>query len=120
MSQKRLQTGRWGESLAADYLAGRGYEIVEKNARTAYGEIDLVVRRDQELVFVEVKTRRGLMYGFPEEAVHAQKQEHLRAAAQAYLQVHPDLEMSWRIDVIAILHEPGKPPNITHFENAVQ
>ena len=120
MSQKRQEVGRWGEKLAAAYLAQQGYDILEQNVRTAYGEIDLVVQRAHELVFVEVKTRRSLQYGFPEESVHARKQEHLRASALAYLQTHPDLEMNWRIDVIAILDRPGSEPELTHFENAVQ
>jgi putative endonuclease len=123
--------GRWGEAVAADYLSGRGYTILEYNARTPYGEIDLVARQaDKRLprepgggfvtVFVEVKTRSSRMFGMPEVSVTSRKQAHMLAAAQSYLQGHPELEGDWRIDVIAIQRfHPDRPPAIRHFENAV-
>jgi len=133
MKTLRQRVGSWGESLAAEYLRQRGYTILERNARTPYGEIDLVARQEQVhggqggalpagsvTVFVEVKTRTSTAFGLPEEAVTARKREHLLAAAQAYLQAHPDLEGDWRVDVIAILSSSSrKEPRITHFENAV-
>ena len=140
--------GRWGESLAADYLLARGYQILERNARTPYGEIDLVAcqicpvdadvipivgdcfggrtppRNDIPyrvvIVFVEVKTRRSSAYGLPEAAITARKQTHLLNAAQSYLQTHPDLYGDWRIDVIAIrCTRAGTQPEVIHFENAI-
>jgi putative endonuclease len=133
MSRSRQAFGRWGESLAAEYLAGQGYTILERNARTPYGEIDLVARQVEEFsaaegdqsrayatIFVEVKTRSSRSFGLPEEAVTSRKQAHMLAAAQAYLQQHPELEGSWRIDVIAIQrYHASEPPTILHFENAV-
>lgn len=136
MSHSRQAFGRWGESLAAEFLSERGYTILDRNARTPYGEIDLVVRQEEEsrldetafgekcsgyaTIFVEVKTRSTRAYGPPEESVTKRKQAHMLAAAQAYLQQHPELEGSWRIDVIAIQrYEPDRPPTILHFENAI-
>ena len=131
----RQALGRWGEELAADYLADRGYRILDRNARTEYGEIDLVARHegqprqntsvDSEVpasmtVFVEVKTRSSTNFGFPEQAVDDRKQERLLAAAQAYLQAHPELGGDWRVDVIAIQRSRrGDEPEIIHFENAL-
>ena len=135
MKTTRQALGRWGESLAADYLVERGYTILERNARTPYGEIDLVAHLDCDqgaanqsdptapqfvVVFVEVKTRSSTAFGLPEAAVSARKQAHILAAAQAYLQAHPDLGDDWRVDVIAIQRsKTGDQPVITHFENAV-
>lgn len=115
--------GAWGETLAAQQMEASGYTILERNARTPYGELDIVARQSGSAgavtVFVEVKTRRSTAYGHPEESVTAHKQAHLLAAAQAYLQAHPELEGDWRIDVIAIQYqETQAPPRIIHFENA--
>lgn len=143
MKNPRQLLGKWGESLAADYLIAKGYSILERNARTSYGEIDLVVCQESDLsnqegkrlrqneagrsssasitVFVEVKTRSTPAYGMPEESVTPLKRSHLLSAAEAYMQAHPDLEQVWRIDVIAIQKEAGiKTPVITHFENAIE
>jgi putative endonuclease len=115
-----MSLGRWGEALAADYLLGRGYTLVQRNARTPYGEIDLVMRQAEVTVFVEVKTRTSDQFGFPEEAITARKREHLLAASLSFLQEHPEYEGDWRIDVIAIRRlDPGKPARIRHFENAI-
>jgi putative endonuclease len=115
----RQALARWGENLAAETLAERGYQILARNARTPHGELDLVARQGTITVFVEVKTRTSTAYGLPEEAVTATKQAHLLASAQHYLQTHPDLDGDWRIDVIAIRRLPNQPPEIVHFENVV-
>jgi putative endonuclease len=116
----RQALGRRGEDLAASFLSELGYEVLERNARSPYGEIDLIVQRQDLTVFVEVKSRTSTTYGLPEEAITPLKQAHLLAAIQAYLQAHPDLNGDWRIDVIAIQYPGhGAPPQITHFENAI-
>lgn len=89
------------------------------NHRTAYGEIDIVARQAAELVFVEVKTRSSLKFGYPEAAVNPEKQAHLEAAVQAYMQAHPEIEGVWRVDVIAIVRRPPREPEILHFENVL-
>ena len=131
MSQSRQELGRWGEALAADYLVDQGYTIVARNERTPYGEIDLVAQKVSGptvesrqpqivLVFVEVKTRTSQSFGYPEEAVTPRKQMNLISAAQHYLQEHPDLDLDWHIDVIAIERYPDRAPIIHHFENALR
>ena len=121
MSESRQQViGKWGESLAADFLSEKGYKILARNVRTEYGEIDLIVTRGDVLIFVEVKTRTSNEFGYPEDAITKQKKEHLLASAQAYLQNHPEFEGDWRIDVIAIWRKDrNAPQQIIHFENAL-
>jgi putative endonuclease len=127
MSGERQILGKWGESLAAEYLVAKGFIILGRNIRTPYGEIDLLARLpgkySQErdlLAFVEVKTRATPAFGYPEESVNTRKRAHLLSSAQYYMQEHPELDGDWRIDVIAIQRlDEGKPVEITHFENAV-
>jgi putative endonuclease len=106
--------------LAAEELARRGYRIIEQNFFTRYGEIDLIAEDEQDLVFVEVKTRRGNAYGLPEEAVTAQKQQKLILAAACYLERHDWANRSWRIDVVAVqLSTGGKLEEIRVYPHAV-
>ena len=118
MATPRQRLGRWGEEAAARYLQNLGYEIVARNLRTEYGELDLVARKAGVLVFVEVKARRSAHFGHPEESVTPAKQEHIVSAAQAYLQTQPT-DTEWRVDVIAVRPRVGEPPEIVHFENAL-
>jgi len=121
MKTFRQALGRWGESLAADYLIQKNYEILERNVRTPYGEIDLIARQGSVTVFVEVKTRTSKSFGYPEDAVTPSKQAHMIAAAQFYLMSQPELDRDWRMDVIAVQRmRSGQPPKIDHFENAVR
>ena len=120
MTASRQALGRWGETLAADYLTQKGYAILERNFRTPYGEIDLIADEGNSLVFVEVKTRSTDAYGLPEAAITPQKRQHLIAAAQAYLQATSHPGVNWRIDVIAIRKlKSAVAPEIYHFENAI-
>jgi len=109
--------GHWGEEVATAYLQKRGYEIVDKNARTPCGEIDLVARHDGITVFVEVKTRTSRRFGLPEEAITPRKQAHMLAAAEHYAGEH-EID-SWQVDVLAVEGAPGATPRIEHFENAL-
>jgi putative endonuclease len=95
--------GRRGEQVAADYFAGAGLEVVDRNWRCPQGEIDLVVREGDELVFVEVKTRSGLGYGHPLEAITAQKLARLRRLAGAWCEAHPGHVDRIRIDAVAVI-----------------
>lgn len=120
MKNSRQTFGQWGETLAAGYLENKGYQIIERNYRTPYGEIDLIAQFEKSLVFVEVKTRSTDTYGLPEESITNQKREHLIAAAQAYLQKTSISDIDWRIDVIAIRTRKSETtPEIIHFENAI-
>jgi putative endonuclease len=119
MTSSRKRLGDWGEKLAADQLQARGYELVERNWRCRQGEIDLVVRKGQELVFVEVKTRRGRQAGMPEEGLTQRKSQKLVNLAKRYLAEH-DLSFDWRIDLVAVeLDSNGKLLRCDHIPNAV-
>ena len=109
--------GRWGEAATAEYLQQHGYEIVEKNARTPHGEIDLVASRDGLTVFVEVKARTSRRFGLPEEAITPRKQARMFAAAEYYAAEH-EIDY-WQADVLAIEGTPGGTPGIEHFENVL-
>ena len=112
--------GRAGERLAAVELESQGYHILETNFRCRYGEIDLIVEDECDLVFVEVKMRRGTSSGWPEEAVDARKQRRLLQVAAYYLALHEYGERSWRIDVIAIqLSRSGKLQAMRIYQHAV-
>lgn len=113
----RNQTvGKWGEQVATDYLLRQGYDLVARNIRTPYGEIDLVVAAADLTVFVEVKARLSSTMGPPEISVGPRKQGHMIACAQYYAQQHS--VDHWRIDVVTVERVSGQ-PRITHFENAV-
>ena len=117
---KRRDTGALGEKLAKDFLKKKGYRILETNCRYPEGEIDIVARQKDFLVFVEVRTRKSLKFGTPEESITNIKRERMRQAAARYLQAHDNLPQFWRIDVVAIeMDNVGKPVRMAHIENAV-
>ncbi|MBX7213475.1 MAG: YraN family protein [Thermoflexales bacterium] len=116
----RKQTGQWGEALAARHLETHGYEIVARNWRHGHGELDLVVRRDGLLVFVEVRARHGQARGAPEETLGSAKREKIRQTAEAYLVAHDLLEAEVRFDVIAIdLDARNAVTRLSHYEAAL-
>ncbi len=116
-SPTNQEKGARGEDIAAAYLEGKGYTVLERNFRAKRGEIDLICRHIQHgrpvLVFVEVKMRRGVAFGRPEEAVDARKQVRMEAAAEAYLHTRGLGEVNCRFDVVGIL--ATDPPRIRHF-----
>ena len=117
----RQGLGRTGERLAAEELTHRGYTIIERNFRCRHGEIDLIAEDANDLIFVEVKTRRGNAYGLPEEAVTPRKQQKIVQVATYYLDLHQCSERSWRIDVVAVqLSSNGHFEEIRVHQHAVQ
>ncbi|MBI2850661.1 MAG: YraN family protein [Chloroflexi bacterium] len=117
---KRRNTGDLGEKFARDFLKKRGYRIVETNYRCPRGEIDIIARHKESLVFIEVRSKASLRFGSPEESITFAKRSHLRAAAQYYLQDKGGELPEWRIDVVAIeLDGNGKASRIELIENAV-
>ncbi len=114
---KNRSSGAWGEELALRYLTRRGYALVERNYRTRYGELDLIVRQGATLVFVEVKLRRGTGFGDPLEAVTPHKQATIRSLAEHYLLYRKPAFDTLRFDVVGILLTNGK-PRIRHIEDA--
>jgi len=117
MRNRRQTLGSWGERVAAKFLEDHGYEVLARNVRTPYGEIDIVAQKDGFIIFVEVKTRASSSLGPPEISVTPRKQEHMLAAAEHYAQLN-EID-HWQIDVIAIVGAPGKKAEFTHFENAI-
>jgi putative endonuclease len=116
----RQGLGRAGERQAAKALQRQGYRILEQNFRCVIGEIDLIAEDEHDLIFVEVKTRRGSAYGLPEEAVTVRKQRKLVQVASHYLNVHRCTERSWRIDIVAVqLSKSGRLEEIRIYQNAV-
>ena len=109
--------GKWGEDAAAAYLVERGLEIIARNARTPYGEIDIVANQSDVTIFVEVKALTSSKNFFPEHNITARKREHMLAAAQYYAAEHQIDH--WQIDVISIEGKSALTPKITHFENAI-
>ena len=115
---KRRLTGQRGETLAAAYLSNRGYKILHRNWRCAGGELDLIVEKEQTLIFVEVRSRSSHRFGTPEVSITPAKQTRLIELSYAYLQQEQPSHPNWRIDVVAI-DLNTTPPNINHLENAV-
>lgn len=115
--KRNRRIGAWGEEIAARHLMTRGCEILSRNVRTPYGEIDIIARQGETIRFVEVKTRTSDKMGLPEDSVTARKREHMIACAEHYAAEHAIDH--WQIDVIAVEGKPGEMPKITYFENAV-
>ncbi len=117
---RRRDTGIQGEKLAKDFLKKQGYHIIETNYRCPEGEIDVVARHKDFVVFIEVRTKKSLEFGSPEESITPAKMARLRATAYHYQQTHNNLPPSWRIDVVAVeLNQEGKLLRIELIENAV-
>ncbi len=111
-------SGKIGEDYAANYLLQNGYQILERNYHSRFGEIDIIVRNDRYLVFVEVKTRDENHMVNPLEAVTAQKQKKLYKTALVYFQSHP-MQLQPRFDVIGIITNANNAVlSMEHIENA--
>lgn len=114
--QKRI--GKLGEKIAAEYLADKGYQLLDKNFNVKYGEIDLVALDKDCVVFVEVKTRTSDAFGNPEDSVTPAKIERMQNAALLWLQAHTEAPDDWRMDVIAIfLDHQNNIKDLQHFVN---
>jgi putative endonuclease len=112
-------TGNYGEQLAAGYLRDNGYDIVTTNWHCQHGEIDIVARKEDMLVFVEVKTRRTTSTQAAFASITPKKRERLIASAYAYLDEYTenDSDSAWRIDAIGVAL--SRPPVIDHVEDAL-
>lgn len=113
--RRTAELGKAGEDLAAEHLRGLGYEVIDRNWRCREGELDLVAIDDGVLVACEVKTRRGVRFGSPLEAVTPNKVARLRTLARLYLQAYDLAVRGVRIDVIGVLAPPDAPVQITHL-----
>jgi len=112
----KIETGNQGETLAARYLKEKGYEILARNYRHGKAEIDLIVQKDNWVLFVEVKTRKSSDYGQPEDFVMTQQAGRIFDAAEEWI-----FSTNWqghiRFDVVSV--KPGETPEIEHFEDAI-
>jgi putative endonuclease len=99
---EKITTGKEGEKIAAAYLKKNGYRIIEINFRCPIGEIDIVAKEKDDLVFVEVKTRKSIELGYPEQAVGIRKQKKMSQLALWYLEKRKIADISARFDVVAI------------------
>jgi putative endonuclease len=117
----RQQVGKLGEKAAQRFLKKRGYRIRETGFRCRHGEIDIIARRKDCLVFVEVRTKSNLEFGTPEESITQAKKERLIASALTYTTTHQNIPSLWRIDVVAIeLDDRGNTKRIELIENAIE
>lgn len=106
---KKDDLGRRGEELAARYLTGCGYRILDRNWRCGEGELDIIAARGDEIAVVEVKTRSGTAFGHPLEAITAAKSARLRRLAARWAEEVPHPHALVRIDAIAVLAPPHVP-----------
>jgi putative endonuclease len=113
--------GRKGEKQAALFLKKKGFQILARGVANPFGEIDLVARDGDTIVFVEVRTRQSLDAGHPAESVTPEKQARISRAALAFLKQNRLLDCRGRFDVVALLWPEGaRSPQIEHYQNAFE
>lgn len=110
--------GRWGEDLAVAHVQAAGFVVLARNWRCREGELDLVARDGETLVFVEVKTRSSVDFGDPAEAVSLSKARRIRALACRWLLAHPGGGAELRFDVISIVRGRAAEPSVRHLRGA--
>lgn len=112
----KIITGKKGEDLAANFLLQKGFTVVTRNYRFKHAEIDLIVQKDDWMIFVEVKTRSSSTFGEPESFVGYKQTRKIFEAAEEYIYSH-----NWhghiRFDIISV--KLGNPPEVVHFEDAI-
>ncbi len=116
-----LETGRWGEQIAVDYLQANGYRILGRRVRIGTrDELDVVARSGEQLVIVEVKTRKSERFGRPATAVDRAKRRTLSRAAVRYLQRLKNPHVCFRFDVVEVIGRPEniESPVVRHIQNA--
>ncbi len=119
MTLARQRLGRRAEDLAASLLEGKGMVILGRNVRTRYGELDLVARHGDTVVFVEVRSRTQVGQGDPLETVSRAKQTRVARMARWFLAAHRfPADTFCRFDVVGVVFPPGAPPVVTHVANA--
>ena len=108
--------GDEGETMAVEYLENEGFTILQRNYRFERGEIDIIAQENDELVFVEVKSRHTQSFGTPEDAITPKKESYLKRTAEGFLFQHNLEDKACRFDVIAIEWK-GERPDIRHIKN---
>ncbi|MFH1798086.1 MAG: YraN family protein [Candidatus Omnitrophota bacterium] len=121
MTAYRQHVGRLGENIAKKFLRSRGFHILEENFSAPFGEIDLVAKQENYIVFVEVKARTSLRFGEPLAAITKQKQRHILRNCQYYLKRHNLVDQPWRVDAIGIeLGHYEEFRVLRHVRNAIE
>lgn len=113
----KIKTGTSGETAAREFLKEKGYEIVVSNYRYRKSEIDLIVKKDNWLVFVEVKTRSSAYFGYPEEFVDRAQQRSIFLGADQYM-YETDWEGNVRYDIVSVMMVNGMVEEVYHIEDA--
>ncbi len=119
MTSRAAQVGADGETLVASYLQSRGASIIARNWRIKEGEIDLIARSNETLIFVEVKSRTSERYGHPLEAINAEKAHRLQRLALAWIAVHGEWGVDYRIDCAAVNFRDRLNPSIDYREGVL-
>lgn len=114
---KHKETGIKGEQIAENFLLRKGYTILERNWRFGKKEIDIIAETNGLLIFIEVKTRATTYFGYPEDAVSANKQDFMKLSAEAYIAEHVQFS-EVRFDVISIIFVNDIVKEILHIEDA--
>ena len=115
----KSEIGRLGEDFCAEYYRKKGYEVAERNYHSRYGEVDLIVRKDNTVAFVEVKTRNSHSLGRPSEAVNRQKQKKLQLTAMKYMENEP-VNIFSRFDVFEVWQNEGRIYKFNCIESAFE
>jgi putative endonuclease len=117
--QYRISLGKWAESCAREYLESKGLSFLSKNVRSPHGEIDLIMKDGDSIVFVEVRTRASTEHGYPEEAITENKKTHLDNRINWFLENESEIGDNWRVDIVTIIGRPGmkNPPKIDWWQN---
>ncbi|TRZ78644.1 YraN family protein [bacterium] len=106
MKTSKQRSGDLGENMATNYLKKHGFDIICRNFKCYWGEIDIIAKEKEEIVFVEVKTRKKIIgdtYGSPEDAVDRKKLSNIKTTAEFFLEKNNIADnTNWRIDIIAI------------------
>ncbi|MHB1456686.1 MAG: YraN family protein [Armatimonadota bacterium] len=118
MGTERSALGRLGEDKAVEYLSNARYEIIARNYRCRSGEIDIIARDTDCLVFIEVKSRRDTRFSAPSEAVDIRKQRKIINSCRQYLIDNEMDEVSCRFDVVEVYFNDGKPIRVSHISGA--
>ncbi len=116
MEDQRKVVGRRGEEFAAAFFQSKGFRVIDQNWSCRLGEIDLIVERDGEVRFVEVKMRFTTTYGYPEEAITPTKLQHLARAIELWLRAQPNPPARYQADALAILFRENQEPDVQWIE----
>jgi len=121
MKNLNYQTGKIGESIAREFLQNKGYQVIQSNFHTRFGEIDLIASIDNRLIFVEVKLKTGEDFGTPEEMVNHQKLTQIQKMAEVFIQSNPQIAHNFesnQIDAVCIVLNPDETvKRINHWES---